>query len=291
MTRVENTGEITTDNGEILLKMWHAIVEPEIRGMRLHNHTRFEITLVASGSGIYSTPTGIFHIQKGDVLVFSGNEWHCITEIHEDGLELINLHFEPRFLLGSSHNSLSARHMNFCFAHSPNFKNHIPAKDAQFLAQLICNIENELTAQHDEYILCAKSYLNLLLISLIRDHDYCAKASNPRMSEILKALKFIDAHFTEPITLEEIASVAGVTPTYFSSVFKEVCNVTLWNYITNKRIEKASRMILEEASKDTMLDIAIACGFNNTANFNKAFRKFTGMTPSNYRTSKDSLLH
>ncbi len=291
MTRVENIGEITTANGEALLKMWHAIVDPEIRGMRHHNHTRFEITLVVSGSGVYSTPTGVFVIQKGDVLVFSGNEWHCITEIHDCGLELINLHFEPRYLLGNSHNSLSEKHMDFCFAHSSEFKNYIPAKDAGFLAEQILRIEHELKEQPDEYALCIKSHLNLLLISLIRDYHYCTQVPTHRISEILKALKYIDTHFTEPITLEEIAREAGVTPTYFSAIFKNFCNITLWNYISAKRIEKASRMILDENFSGTMLDIALACGFQNTANFNKVFRKYTGTTPSGFRTSQDSLLH
>lgn len=291
MTRVENIGEITTPSGETLLKMWHAIVDPEIRGMRHHNHTRFEITLVTAGSGIYSTPSGVFSIQQGDVLVFSGNEWHCITEIHDCGLELINLHFEPRYLLGNSHNSLSAKHMDLCFAHSPNFRNYIPAKDALCLAELIVHIESELKEQSDEYALCINSYLNLLLISLIRDHNYCTQIPNRRSDEIFKALKYIDAHFTESITLEEIAHEAGVTPTYFSAIFKTFCNVTLWNYIATKRIEKASRMILDNTYKGTMLDIALACGFNNTANFNKAFRKLTGMTPSDYKKAEDSLLH
>lgn len=76
MTHIENVGEITSSNGDVLLKMWHAIVEPGKRGLFRHSHARFEITLVASGSGIYSTPSGNHVIQKGDMFVFSGNELH-----------------------------------------------------------------------------------------------------------------------------------------------------------------------------------------------------------------------
>jgi len=50
-------------------------------------------------------------------------------------------------------------------------------------------------------------------------------------------------------------------------------------------------MILDDTFKGTMLDIALSCGFNNTANFNKTFRKLTGMTPTDYRMSKNRLLH
>lgn len=49
-------------------------------------------------------------------------------------------------------------------------------------------------------------------------------------------------------------------------------------------------MVLDDIYKGTMLDIALACGFNNTANFNKAFLKLTGMTPSDYKKAEDILL-
>lgn len=291
MTRVENVGEILSRNGDVLFKMWHAFAESDKKNFYRHSHSRFEITLVVSGSGIYTTPTGVFLMQPGDIFVFAGNEWHYITEIHDNGLEIINIHFEPRYLLGNSHNSLSAKHMDLCFAHSPEFKNHIPAKDAAVLAGLLLDIEKELKEQSEEYALCIKSYLNLLLISLIRDHGYCTQVSTHRMNGLLKAVEYIDTYFNEPLTLERISNVAGISPTYFSALFKRFCNITLWNYISNKRIENASRMILDENFTGTMLDIALACGFNNTANFNKAFRKHTGVTPSVYRKMKNNLLH
>lgn len=291
MTRIENVGEITSSNGDVLLRMWHAIVEPRKRSLFHHSHARFEITLVASGSGVYFTPSGNHEIHEGDMLIFSGNEPHCITEIHSKGLELINLHFEPRYLFGDSHNSLSVKHADFCFVHAANFKNHIPANATLNLAELFLRMEDELKRKDDEYVLCVKSLLNLLLISLIRDYGYCTKVSTHRMNEILSALEYIDMHLSESLTLEAIAHVAGMSPNYFSALFKRFCNVTLWEYISSKRIEKASHMMLDQNFKGTMLDIALACGYNNTANFNKAFRKHIGMTPSAYRKSEDILLH
>lgn len=291
MTHVENTGEIFSQNGDILFKMWHAVVDPARREFRRHCHTRFEITLVASGSGIYSTPAGVFPMQPGDVFVFSGNEWHCITEIHDSGMEIINLHFEPRYLMGNSHDSLSVRHADFCFAHSADFKNRIPAADAADLAGRILEMEKELREQPEEYALCIKSHLNLLLISLIREHGYCTESSVHSMGKLLNGLAYIDNHFTESLTLEEIAAAAGMAPTYFSALFKKLCNIPLWHYISTRRIEKAARMILDDNFDGTMLEVALSCGFNNTANFNKAFRKCTGMTPSAYKQSGDVLLH
>lgn len=283
MTHIENVGELHMQNGETLFKMWHAFIEPDKRDFFHHYHSRFEIALVLSGSGIYTTPTGVFPMEPGDIFVFSQNEWHCITEIFQDGMEIINLHFEPRYLLGNSNDSLSMKHAGFCFSHSDSFQNRIPADTAQFIAQTILNIERELREQSEEYALCVKSHLNFLLISLIRNHNYCTNLPSHGTSKILKSLNYIDEHFTEQINLKDIADIVGLTPTYYSMLFKKFCNVSLWHYITAKRIEKAIHMILDDDYNGNILDIAMTCGFNNTANFNKAFKKQTGMTPSQYK--------
>ena len=57
----------------------------------------------------------------------------------------------------------------------------------------------------------------------------------------------------------------------------------------SRRIDNAI-FLLKENTEQNILDIALACGYNNTANFNKAFKKVTGTTPSKYRNSDDILL-
>lgn len=95
-------------------------------------------------------------------------------------------------------------------------------------------------------------------------------------------MDYIHRCLTESLTLNGIADAVGVSPTYFSAVFKQVNGVTLWEYINEKRIETAMQ-IFDSKSGDNVLDVALQCGFNNTAHFNKMFRKYTGRTPSEYR--------
>ena len=57
-----------------------------------------------------------------------------------------------------------------------------------------------------------------------------------------------------------------------------------WDYITVKRIDLARRLLAE--SDKNILEIAMLCGFNNTANFNRAFRNVTGKTPKEIRSSQ-----
>lgn len=128
--------------------------------------------------------------------------------------------------------------------------------------------------------------LHLLLVSLVRNYNYLdthSSISHQQLHSIQHTLHYIDKHFTEKITLQELSALAGLTPTYFSTFFKQVVGISLWNYINYKRIDMAIRLITSDGVRKNIIDIAAECGFNNTANFNKTFKQITGMTPSDYR--------
>ena len=95
-----------------------------------------------------------------------------------------------------------------------------------------------------------------------------------------KAIDYINNHFTEHITLQDIAKKACMTETYFSTIFKKYNGISPWEYITIKRVEKS--IFLIKNTDMTKLKIAEKCGFTSSSNFYKAFFKITGKTPSEY---------
>jgi len=128
------------------------------------------------------------------------------------------------------------------------------------------------------------SYIGIMFIELIRNHSYYLPQSSV-FTKILKSVEYIDENFDRDITLEEISAESNITPNYFSKLFKDAFNIKLWDYITAKRIEKSKKLIIF-SDDDKILDIALSCGFNNTANFNRAFKLHTGMTPREYKRSR-----
>ena len=289
---VHMLGVLTSRTGEELVKMWRVQVEPGKRILQRHSHTQFEIVLVNRGSGSYTTVSGVKPMLPGDMFVFSSHEFHCITEVGDQGLEITNLHFEPRFLMTETQDSFSQVHQNFCFVHAKSFSNRILQESCGMLRELFLQIRQEILEKQREYPVSVRAMLCLMAIQLIRNFGYAAEQSDgmPQLAGILEAMSYIDEHLTEPMTLQQIAAVAGVSPNYFSTLFKRLCHVSLWDYITAKRIEKAIELIRSDSGM-TMLEIALSCGFNNTANFNKAFRKQTGMTPTDFRNVEDPFLH
>ncbi len=278
-------GTVTSSDGLPLLHMWQVAVPPGDRPHRKHSHLCFEITRINQGTGTYTVGESQYPMEPGDVFVFGSSEQHCITAAGE-GLSITNLHFEPRFLWGSAADSLSEENSNFCFARSEKFVNRIPAAAASGLVGLLTEIEHELCTHGAEYGLSVKSYLNLLIIRLIRDHGYTgedARLRRQKLHSLRRVITYIDLNPADPMTLESLSAMAGMSPNYFSALFHKTSGITLWDYISARRIDLAIRLLTEDAPLG-LIDVAAQCGYNNSANFNKAFKKITGMTPRQYRS-------
>ena len=288
---INELGEISTSGG-VLLKMWEVIVQSGSRPLVRHSHIRFEITLITAGSGIYTVGDKKYAIKPYEIFVFASNEQHCVTEVGKDGLKMINLHFEPRYLWGRSFDRLSNVNTNFCFQHSPNFENCIPADRARQIRGLFTSAAEEFSKKKPEYALQIKSLLNMIIVALIRDFGYfdgALSAPTDKNRIIRKATEYIDMHFQENLTLETLAGLSGLTPNYFSSLFSKVSGIKLWDYINSRRIEAAMQLLKNESNLN-IIEIASKCGFNNTANFNKAFKKTVGITPGEYRLSHNIII-
>lgn len=272
---------------DYLLKLFCNSIQPAKRGFFNHKHPQFEIALFKSGSGTYCTKNKTYDIKPNDVFVFASNETHCITEISEgEQLSYTTIQFEPRYIWGVGSQSLSSENFRFCYNHHSRFQNRLPRGNVntEKIKNLILQSEKEFYDENAEFELAIKLNLMNILLILIRSFDYAEEPDerNENFRIIANVLNFINENLTGELSLKDISAVAGMSPNYFSAVFKKINGITLWDYILAKRVELAQWMIIEADSK-TMLDIAVSCGFNNTANFNKTFKKFTGLTPSRYK--------
>ena len=105
--------------------------------------------------------------------------------------------------------------------------------------------------------------------------------STKRSPAVIQAVAYIDGHYTEKITLEQIAAQSYVNNTYMSELFKKETGVTLNDYINNLRVIRACECL--RFSDDSMGEIAEQCGFSDQNYFTKVFKKILHTTPSAYR--------
>ena len=263
-----------------IIKVFHSRVGAGMRAYREHHHTECELSLFVEGSGIYTVGDTKYEFGKGDMFLFGSNESHCITELYTE-TDILNIHFEPRLLWENPENM---ELMTLFTSKNQNFSNMIPAKDMD-LKSKICNIEHEITNKLTGYKIECKNRLFSALVYILRSYDYFDEGRDYikykfTIEKMKNAMNYINDNLEEKITLEDIAGVACMTPTYFSAVFKKLNGISPWEYIIIKRVEKAISLI--KTTEMTMLDVAENCGFSSSSNFYKAFSKVTGKKPSDY---------
>ena len=111
------------------------------------------------------------------------------------------------------------------------------------------------------------------------DGRWAGKTENP----IWRAIKYINEHLTDHITLEETARECGMSLSCFQRAFKREVGMTFNKYVNTIRISKA-RQLLHENNK-TMSEIAFACGYTNQYHFTRTFKRFLNMPPRSFRKS------
>lgn len=96
-----------------------------------------------------------------------------------------------------------------------------------------------------------------------------------------RVLDYIDGHLSEPITLDQLAGEACLSPFHFARLFRTATGLTPHRYVTDRRIAAAQRALT--LSRLSLIEIAVANGFGSQDNFTRVFRKSTGLTPRQFR--------
>ncbi|GEL08145.1 helix-turn-helix transcriptional regulator [Salisediminibacterium halotolerans] len=119
-----------------------------------------------------------------------------------------------------------------------------------------------------------------LIDQLIQLHKSLSSLSsaNPYIN---RALQYIEEHIYEQLTLDKIAAVVGITPTYLSHLFKEEMTVTMNNHINKRKISCSARDLAH--TNLSLREISQRYHFSNQSHFSLLFKKFKGMTPLDYR--------
>jgi AraC family transcriptional regulator len=96
-----------------------------------------------------------------------------------------------------------------------------------------------------------------------------------------KAVAYIEEHLAEPISLEALARLVGLSACYFCRAFRQSIGMPPQRYQLSQRIERAKTLLAKRAASVT--DVGLTVGYNDTSAFCTAFRRVTGLTPSAYR--------
>ncbi|GFD93933.1 AraC family transcriptional regulator [Alteromonas sp. KUL156] len=113
------------------------------------------------------------------------------------------------------------------------------------------------------------------------------KIPNKTVIRISNAIDFIERNLDKKLVLEEIAEKAYFSPYHFHRLFKAVTKETVNDFITRKRVEKSASFLLNKKNK-TVTEVSEIVGFVTLSSFSRAFKKFYGMSPAEFKKESPS---
>ncbi len=280
-------GEIKYDESEAL-RLFESTASPRRNNVRIHYHTSLELSLITGGRGLYKTANAALPVGEGDVFFFRPNESHCITDVDEGGLELLNLHVAPYYLYASLQNALGSSYARVLSASFPLKSNGVgdflSEADLGEIRRLMLSIKREFIEKKSDYVTVINALLSTALVIISRGCDQTSPSDRTERRNrkmLLSVIEYVDKNYKRALTLDEIASHAAYSRCYLSTAFKRLMGTSVWDYVSIKRIEAALTLI--KTTDLNVADVALECGFNNAVVFNKLFKKYTNLTPSAFR--------
>lgn len=127
----------------------------------------------------------------------------------------------------------------------------------------------------------SRLFYQIISDGLWREAMQQEESGGNRADRIKPVLEYIEAHFSENVTLEELAQIAGMNPKYFCRVFRSLTHHTPMDYLNFYRIEQAAYLL--DSTDLSVTAVAAECGFWESSYFTKVFRKYKTVTPTQYR--------
>ena len=262
---------------------YHNITNDFITGENppYHRHNAYEIYLFLSGNVKMYIEQTCYLLERGDMAVINPSELHRSCCLDSTTYERIGINIKQ-----SVFDNLTTSHTNLlsCFYSHPHGQNNMirlnedQIQEYTSLADDLIRVSGSSEYGND---LLSYSYLIKLLVYVNRLYKESThfESENLMPKIIMDTMDYVNEHFTEKITLDDLSALLNYNGNYISNCFKQYTGLTLRNYILNKRIDNAGKLLLSGAS------VSGACmqsGFNDYANFIRNFKKITGVSPGKY---------
>ncbi len=253
----------------------------------LHIHDEMELLRVKCGSFCCTVNGTIYELCPGDIILITERTPHSTINL-EENTDTQVLQFNPDYFSGETMPDTCrylSRFINIDKSSVTVFPYNAPMTAE--LSAYFDAILNELTHHNTGYELYIKANILSILAFLSRTHiltDSSDLFDENMVKKILPALNYINDHYTEQITLQQISSVMNLNSSYFCRLFKQTTNSTFIEYVNFIRICKSEGLLLTR--QDSVAQIAFEIGFSSVTYFNKIFKKYKGCTPTDYKKSK-----
>ena len=251
-----------------------------------HWHPELEIITVDAGHVSLTIADHVYEGEHGDVFFAAGEELHEIRAAGREN-QFRSFVFAADFLQFARADQAETELLAPLAEGRLRFATSLRAgEDGQReVRALLAQIVRACLARAPGYQLAVKAAL-LGIVAVCAQYGRLEgrpvrPGADYRARQLREIVGYLGEHFTEPLSLPEVASHFGLSPQYFSTFLRENFGRTFTQHINSLRIEQAARLLRE--TDLPVMEVGFSVGFDNFSYFIKRFRSVYGVSPSHYR--------
>ena len=246
---------------------WHSVP---------HTHNHMELFYIVGGKGQFLIQDQLYPVNANNLVVINPNIPHTEVSLNAQPLEYIVLGIDGVELAG---NEISSAEFSI-----------LDQFESAEISGCLRNILREMELKSTGYEDVCQAYMEILIIRLMRSITL-AVPTEPQIvtknQQCAVVRRYIDQHFKEALTLEQLAEEAHMNKFYLSHAFKKEYGVSPINYLISCRIEESKYLLAE--TDLSLSRISQLLGFSSLSYFSQVFHRTQGISPMEFRQSTRSL--
>lgn len=266
-----------------ILKEFNVAINAQFTDFPLHWHSFYEVEFIVEGTSVQTINGYSYHQKPGFLAILTPNDFHYFKSEGNSALKYKKFVFYENFVSNRLSTILKTRKKP-CIIQIPADKQSDFNRYFDLLNDYNTAEQNELSRSLLQSLAETVCYEALMLDTLAHSED--GKDSSVLLAserdEVLHNItKYIGENFQSQIKIQDVARIAYQSETYFSHYFKSKFGLSFTEYIKQYRLKYAANLLI--SSRKSIAQICEQSGFSSVTFFNRAFKSFYDVTPSQFR--------
>ena len=254
----------------------------------LHCHDGYEVLMMKRGNVGMQIEDRMITLQPGDIVLIPPYVFHFACQQSSDTYCRVVLNMKETVIQSLIASDESYRHITDVFYQTPDYHIHVNGSTLRQLIDLACALEAASGSKADAYgaNILSKSLLSIILVILNRQAassvaPILPQTQAPSMPKVVTdVIHYVDQNLAGDLSVSGIAESVHLNSVYLTRLFRQYSGLSLQQYIIEKRLAEAKRMLRNGQSPT---DVCYACGFNNYSNFSRTFTNHVKISPRQYQ--------
>ncbi len=261
------------------IRVWSGLVPDDYE---MHFHSAVEVIIPLKGEVLVHALEEEYHVQAGELIIIPVG---CSHDLH------MGEGSERELLLYESNGAFTLKEFG---ALRQMMARPIYLTQDDPMCEPVREIFFRIINVHRSGMMLRNlhNYASLMEIYAILGEDYLKKAATPAEMNALnrqlsgedafnRALDYLNKNYMDDMTLDSLAAYAGFSRYTLSRMFRQHTGETFTQYLSRRRVDMAMELL--SSTRLPVTQVALQCGFNSIATFNRVFREVKGCTPTQYR--------